>query len=847
MQKITFTINGIPVTGHAGNTILEVAQKYGVTIPTLCHDRHLNPYGACRVCLVEDEKRGALIPACITRAAAGMNIRTDSPRVRDTRAAIVKLMIASHPDSCIVCEKGNRCALRQVAADLGIGLVEFYPMPRFTGTQEVNPFLLRDLSKCILCAKCIRADHELVVEGAIDYLERGFDARPATVHDWPLERSACTFCGTCMELCPTGALFERDKPRISTSPRRMVSTCPFCACGCAYELEVSDNCVVGVRPGIPGSPNGITLCVKGHFGYEFVNHPHRLHTPLIKTPRGFVDTSWETALTTAATGIKNLIAQYGPDCVAILCSPHCTNEEAFLLYLLSSHILKTSNLCCNTGMDMRALIGGMRETLGFIGSGHTFQDIENATALLLIGTNPAESAPLLSYAIKRAVRKNGAHLVVIDPIENKLCRQAAVWLRPKPATDELVLLSLLGALLQELQGKKTIPQSLRVLIKEISQRCQNLSPADIEKASGSWFEHIRQAARLFANADRKAIVFGNGIFQQPRAKQVVSIICTLGHLVEQLTGSKVILFPVLKQSNVAGCMHLGLLETKTPETIFQEILAGHIKGLWIIGDDPAVTLPGVQQVLAALDKLALLVVADSFLSRSAQKAHVVFPVATFAENTGSITNMENRVQFMHPAINPVGESLPGWVVITQLANKLGAGFNFGSPKEILENIKTHVPAYAAIAVPENSTTYSSHLLFTPAPTAKPTLGVPQIAEPISLPDPEYPFLLVLGSILFQLDTGHKTAHCRRLAKITTDEYAELNMDDAARLNISDHENIRLVSPAGEKLIKSRCTKRIPQGMVFLPLPFTRSSTLLPFSVSGSGFKNFKVRIEKVSP
>ncbi len=842
MQEIKFTINGIPVTGQSGDTILEVAQKYGIAIPTLCHDRHLHPYGACRVCVVEDENRGTLLPACITLAAEGMNIRTDSLLVRDTRAVIVKLMIASHPDSCIVCEKGNRCALRQVAADLGIGLVEFYPMPRYTGTQEVNPFLLRDLSKCILCAKCIRADHELVVEGAIDYLERGFDARPATLHDWPLDRSICTFCGTCMELCPTGALFERDKPRVSTSPRRIVTTCPFCACGCAYELEVADNCVVGVRPGIPGSPNGVTLCVKGRFGYEYVNHPHRLQKPLIRKDGELVATSWENALTAAATGLKDLIALHGPESVAILCSPHCSNEEAFLLSLLSSRVLQTTNLCCNTGMDMGVLIDGMRETLGWNGSRHTFHDIEGAGSLLIIGTNPPASAPLLSYTIKRAVRNNRAHLIVIDPIENKLCRQASVWLRPKPATDEMVLSSLLGAIMQELSGKNSIPGEL----KEIRRLYQQVSPEDFEKTTGIPFGHIKEAARLFCAAEKKVIAFGNGIIQQPRGKNLVRMICTMSCLIEQLTNREVILFPVLKQSNAVGCMHLGLLETKTPETVFQEILAGHIKGLWIIGDDPAVNLPGAQQVLAALDKLALLVVADSFLSRSAQKAHIVLPVASFAENAGSITNMENRVQFMRPAINPIGESLPGWVIITQLANKLGAGLNFGSPVEILENIKTQVPAYADMVVSGNSATYSSHLLSTPATMAKQTLCVPQIGEPLSLPDPEYPFLLVLGSILFQLDAGHKTAHCRRLAKITTDEYAELNMDDAARMNISDHENIRLVSPAGEKLIKSRCTKKIPQGTVFLPLPFTRRSTLLPFSVSGSGFKNFKVRIEKVS-
>ncbi len=846
MQEITFTINGIPVTGQLGNTILEVAQKYGVSIPTLCHDRHLHPYGACRICLVEDKNRGTLIPACITQAAEGMDILTDSPVVLDTRVVIVKLLIASHPDSCIVCEKGNRCALRQVAADLGIGLVDYYPMPRYTGTQEVNSFLLRDLSKCILCAKCIRADHELVVEGAIDYLERGFDARPATVHNEPLERSACTFCGTCMELCPTGALFERGKLRAATSSQRITTTCPFCACGCVFDLETADDCVVGARPGILDSPNGVTLCVKGHFGYDFANHPQRLHKPLLRTPDGLVDTSWENAIAVAAHGFQNLIEQYGSDSIAILCSPHCTNEEAFLLRSLSSHILKINNLSCNAGMDMRVLLDGMREPLGFAGSRHTFQDIETANAFLVIGTNPPESAPVLGYALKRAIRKSGAHLVVIDPIENKLSRQAAVWLQPKPATDELVLLSLLGAVLQELLGKKTVPPQLRAHLKEISKQCQNLSAVDVERVTGIPFERIRQAAQLFEKADKKAIVFGTGIFQQPRGTELVQIIGTMGHLVELLTGTEVILFPVLKQSNAAGCVHLGLFDTKTPEQIFQEILAGHIKGLWIIEDDPVVNVPGAGQVCAALDKLAMLVVSDSFLSRSAQKAHVVLPVATFAENAGSVTNMENRVQFIRPAINAVGESLPGWLVISKLANKLGADFNFRSSEEIFAAIRHQIPAYAPIRLPEKNAAYSSYRLAAPVTAAKRAPHLPHTGVPEYLADEEYPYVLVLGSILFQLDMGYKTAHCRRLATITADEYVELNKEDALRMNISDQEWIRLVSPAGAKVIKSRCSARILQGTVFLPLPFARGSTLLPFSAPGSGFKNIKVRIEKVS-
>ena len=329
MDDINFTINGKNVNGTPGDTIIDVAQKNGIPIPTLCHDPHLTSTGACRICMVEDEKRG-LVASCVTPIAPGSAIKTDSEKVREARKVIVKLMLASHPDSCIVCEKGNRCKLRQIAADLGIGLVDYYPMPNFTGIREVNPFISRDLSKCVLCGKCIRADHELVVEGAIDYTDRGFETHPATLSDGPLENSECTFCGTCVEICPTGALFERDKRFRGSASLRTATTCMFCGCGCSYRLHTMSGKVVGAQPGVPGSVNGITLCVKGHYGYDYINHPARLQKPLMKKEGSLQEAPWDEALENSAKRLKKITEKNGGESLAILAGPHCTNEEAYL-------------------------------------------------------------------------------------------------------------------------------------------------------------------------------------------------------------------------------------------------------------------------------------------------------------------------------------------------------------------------------------------------------------------------------------------------------------------------------------------------------------------------------------
>ncbi|MCK4964022.1 MAG: (2Fe-2S)-binding protein, partial [Dehalococcoidia bacterium] len=344
LEAITITLNGVEVSGHPGMTLLELARESGIEIPTLCHDPHLTPIGACRICLVEDERSGALLSSCVTPINAGMVINTKSPKVEERRKTIIKLILASHPDSCLVCDKGNRCELRQIASDLGIGLVDLYKIPQPAIIEEVNPFIERDLSKCILCAKCIRADHELVVEGAIDYMNRGFASKPATLNDMPLEKSECTFCGTCVAICPTGALMENHPTYRGTTTTNVSTTCPFCGCGCSIDLEVKDNQIVRARPGKESAVNRGTLCVKGSYGYDFVHSPERLTSPLVKVNGDFEAVSWEQALDLVASELNRIKEAYGPSSLALLSSSKGTNEENYLLQRLARGVLGTNNI-----------------------------------------------------------------------------------------------------------------------------------------------------------------------------------------------------------------------------------------------------------------------------------------------------------------------------------------------------------------------------------------------------------------------------------------------------------------------------------------------------------------------
>ncbi|MDI6756347.1 MAG: molybdopterin-dependent oxidoreductase, partial [Thermodesulfobacteriota bacterium] len=450
MSTITVTIDGLAASGKTGTTILELATEMEIRIPTLCHDTHLEPVGACRVCLVEEEKTGALLAACVAPLSPGMVIRTDSARVLEARRMVVKLMLASHPESCLLCDKGNRCQLRQIASELDIGLLGLYKLPHYSGTQEVNPFIRRDLSKCIVCGKCIRADHELVVEGAIDYFQRGFDTKPATWQDQALEESECTFCGTCVELCPTGALSEEGKPSWSTATRQVSSVCPYCGCGCAILLGMDGQRVVEVKPDRKkASVNNPTLCVKGRYGWEFIRHPERLKTPLIRQDGELVACSWPEALKFVAGEIERIRRQRGPHALAFLGSTKCTNEENYLFQKLARAAVGTNNIDNASGFQGLPSPQFFGPQMGWGAMTHPVADLEQAKTIMVIGANPEETAPIVAYKIKRAIRFRGARLILVDPRWTKLVPFALSWLRPRWGTDAALILGFIRAILDE--------------------------------------------------------------------------------------------------------------------------------------------------------------------------------------------------------------------------------------------------------------------------------------------------------------------------------------------------------------------------------------------------------------
>ncbi|MBT9165981.1 MAG: putative formate dehydrogenase [Chloroflexi bacterium] len=740
LQVITITLNGVEVSGDPGMSVLDLARESGVHIPTLCYSSHLDPYGACRICLVEDERSGALLASCVAPITPGMMINTRSPKVLESRKTILKLMLASHPDSCLVCDKGNRCELRQIAADLGIGLIDFQRIPHLAVIQEVNPFIERDLSKCILCARCIRADQELVVEGAIDYIGRGFSSRPATLGDLPLEGSACTFCGTCVALCPTGALAERIKPYRGTGTKAVSTICPFCGCGCNIDLEVMDGQVVRAIPHGENSPNGVTLCVRGAYGYDFIHSPERLTQPLLKVDGQFKAVSWEEALDVAASRLGQIKATCGPDSLAVLGSSKCTNEENYLLQKFARAVLGTNNIDNGGRLYNSATRSGLGESLGFPASSNPIEDIEQSEVILLIGADPALSAPLVSYAIKRAVRYKGAKLLLINPRQTKLNSFVHLWLRLKAGTDEVLINGLMRIIINEdLRDRDFLaPRADGFEILEAS--LQRFTPEHVEEICGVAAQDLRHAAQLVAAANGASIIYGSGITQHLHGTENVLSLVNLGMLTGNI-GSRGGIYAIQRENNGQGASDMGSLPDFLPGyqsignalarrkfeeswgvdlpinpgltalEMIEQAGEGKIKGMYIVGENPALSFPAPSFTREALSSLDFLVVQDLFLTETARLAHLVLPAASFAEKDGTFTSFERRVQRVRRAIEPRGESLPDWQITQRLANRVrdtltvsGHGprttdtddMEYTSPQEIMNEIRELVPLYQGI-------------------------------------------------------------------------------------------------------------------------------------------------------
>lgn len=874
METIALTIDGKKIICPAGTSILEAAEQNRIKIPKLCYHPDLKPFGACRMCLVEDIKTGRLMASCVTPVAPDMAIQTKNERITKHRRNIARLMIAEHPESCIVCSKGNRCQLRWVAAQLGVGETDLYHMPNYKPFEEANPFIIRDLSKCILCGKCIRADHELVVVGAIDYNLRGFSSRPATAHELGLEQSNCTFCGTCVSMCPTGALSAKNSRYVGSPEKEAVSICGFCSVGCRLSMGATGERIIDVNPAqLPDSVNKATLCVRGHFAHDFLNSPQRLISPLGRkkgeqATDELVPLAWDEALVIITRRLLEIKSENGPQSIAFLGSSKCSNEENYLFGKIARAIIGSNNIDNGGYIYGQPLLKVLDEKTAGGYRLNRLADLEKAEAILVLGADPNHSVPVVSYYLKKAAKK-GTPIILVDPRKTELAAFASIWLAVKPQSD-LELINALAALLHE---QKSYDSSFVDQYTEgFSLFRYGLSALDMDKISRVTnldTAAIHRTANLLKQK-KMAIVIGHGIFQQKNALHTLGAILNLALMTGSLGSTGAGLFVLARENNQPGAMDMGsapdLLPGRQPlgdETarkkwekswktsispdpglnlvrIIEAAEKGSLKALYVMGENPLRALPESKRVKKALEKLEFLVVQDILNTETAKMADVVLPGAAISEKQGSTTNLEGRIQAFQPVVLPPGKARPDWEILDLLAAKLGGGQPYGSLENIRGEIRKLVPMYASLNGQDHGWIETT--------TGKLISFYPVVSTEDDPDDKDYPYTAIIGSLRYQLGSGTRTHASDRIRGFDLAGQLEISLQDSARLNAKNDDTVIVTSRSGSVTRKIRIEKSLGAGQIFVPTGFNGNDAMNLLALSditkpGSpGWKTVRVKL-----
>lgn len=858
MDEIGLTINGQVVKAEKGMTVLEVAQTAGIYIPTLCYDPDLEPYGGCRLCVVEIEGVRGLPTACTMPAADGMVVHTETEQVNSVRRVTLELLLANHTSDCLVCRKNLQCELQKVAAYLGITELHLPRATRSLPVDTSNPFFNLDRNQCILCARCVRACDEITGVGAIDMAYRGYSMKVANFGDKPMLESICRSCGECVVHCPVGAL----APKEARQPMREVkTTCPYCGVGCQMYLGLRGEQIIKVSGDRDNDVNRGRLCVKGRYGIaEYVHHPERLTTPLIRRNGNLTEATWDEALDL----IAEKLGSYHSDQLGVISSAKCTNEENYVAQKFARAVLGTNNVDHCARLCHAPSVTGLVQTFGSGAMTNSINEVGDARCILAIGTNTTAAHPVIGFEIKKAVRKGGK-LIVANPREIDLVRSADLWLQQHPGTDVPLLMGMMRIIVDEGLLDTAFIEERCENFDEFRQSLGNFDLDSVEQITGVPRDKVVEAARLYATNKPATLLYAMGITQHSHGTDNVAATANLAMLTGNIGKPSTGVNPLRGQNNVQGACDLGALPPvysgyqavsnqdirekfeagwgcslpSQPGLTLTEIIPaareGKIKAIYLVGENPALSDADAGHVREAMKKLDFLVAQDIFLSETAQLADVVLPGASFAEKDGTFTNTERRVQRVRQVIAPAGDSRPDWWITCQIARRMGGkGFDFTHPSQIMEEIARLTPSYGGI----NYQRLEAGGLQWPCPTPEhpgtPILHSKQFTRgrgrfvPLEykpskeLPDDEYPLVLTTERSLVHFHTGTMTRKVKGLNVFLGEGLVDINPEDASALGIADGEAVKVISRRGEVVAKAKVTGVSPAGVVAMNFHFAES-------------------------
>ncbi len=884
-REVTLEIDGVQITVAEGTSLMRAAAEAGVMVPKLCATDSLEPFGSCRLCLVEIDGRKGFPASCTTPAEAGMKVRTQSPRLQELRKGVMELYISDHPLDCLTCAANGNCELQDMAGVTGLRNVRY----GYSGANHLadakdqsNPYFTYDPAKCIVCNRCIRACEETQGTFALTISGRGFESRVAAGMDESFLASECVSCGACVQACPTATLIENTVIELGQAEHSVTTTCAYCGVGCGFKAEMKGNQVVRMVPWKDGAANEGHSCVKGRFAWGYATHKDRITTPMIRKSIAdpWQEVSWEEAIAYAASEFKRIQAKHGRGSIGGIVSSRCTNEEGYLVQKLVRAAFGNNNVDTCARVCHSPTGYGLKNTLGESAGTQTFKSVEKSDVIMVIGANPTDGHPVFASRMKKRLRE-GARLIVVDPRRIDLVRtphvQAQYHLPLRPGTNVAVLNALAHVVVTEglvheaFVAERCEPKAFEQW-REFVARPEH-SPEAVEAVTGVPAADMRAAARMFAtgNAEGKlgarrpnaAIYYGLGVTEHAQGSTAVMGIANLAMATGNVGREGVGVNPLRGQNNVQGSCDIGSFPHELPgyrhisdstvrgqfeqywgvnlepepglriPNMLDAALDGSFKGLYCQGEDIVQSDPDTQHVAAALASMECIVIQDIFLNETAKYAHVFLPGSSFLEKDGTFTNAERRISRVRQVMPPMGR-YADWEATQLLSNALGYPMNYGHPSEIMDEIAALTPTFQGVSFDLIDRLGSVQWPCNEAaPEGTPTMHVGTfvrgkgrflITEYVPSDEkvtPKYPLLLTTGRILSQYNVGAQT---RRTANghWHDEDRLEIHPHDAEDRGIRDGDWVGISSRAGETVMRAVVSERMQPGVVYTTFHFPES-------------------------
>lgn len=880
-KTIEFKLNGDSIIAYADETILQAAHRNGVEIPHLCYKDGMRADGNCRACMVEIEGERVLQPSCVRTPSPGMEVTTDTERVTHSQMMVLELLQSDMANSKYTLNS----ELDQWSQKLGLGLPRFES--RNNPEQDLShPAIAVNLDACIQCTRCLRACREEQNNDVIGYANRGSHSLIVFDIDDPMGDSTCVACGECVQACPTGALMPANKMGLLEPDRKVDSTCPYCGVGCLLTFNVKDEKIIYVE-GRDGPANNSRLCVKGRYGFDYIHNDRRLQKPLIRKKDAkkvtniealsqddinsmFREASWDEALEFAANGLKDIRDEHGGNALAGFGSAKGSNEEAYLFQKLVRTGFGTNNVDHCTRLCHASSVVALLEGIGSGAVSNQVAEVSEAEVIIIIGSNPTTNHPVAATFMKNAAR-DGKTLIVMDPRRNDIARHAKYHLQFKPDTDVAMLNAIMHSIIKHNLVDKDFIRNRTEGYDELEKHLEDFSPEKMEKICGISAETLHKVARIYATSKASIIFWGMGISQHIHGTDNARCLIALSLMTGQIGRPGTGLHPLRGQNNVQGASDVGLIPMVYPDyqrvddpaaqsrfetlwntkldpnpgltvvEIMDKITEGKIYGMYIEGENPAMSDPNLNHARKALASLKHLIVQDIFMTETAIFADVILPASAFPEKDGTFTNTDRRVQLGRKAVEPPGQAKQDWWIIQEIALRLGLDWSYSGPADVFAEMREGMDSIKGMSwerlKAEHSVTYPCDSLEDPGqgiifikqfPTenGRAKFVPAKLTNADELPDEEYPFVLITGRQLEHWHTGAMTRRASVLDAIEPVPVANIHPNDLEKLGSAAGERVKLSSRRGTVECFARADDGINEGQVFMPFCYNEAAANL---------------------